>query len=215
MFVWRLGDGQELRLMEERHAELLFQLVRENETRLRAWVPWLKHTATVESTRQFIRRRLQRLSDNNGWTAGIWRQGALAGEIGFDFIDWTNRFSEIGYWVGAAFEGKGLVSRSCRALVDYAFDELWLNRMQIRCAVENRRSRAIPERLGFKLEGRLRGIERLPDRYVDLAVYGMLADEWEIVRRNHSDVTTAIHVNERLLPQGVTSDAIEHPNDGP
>jgi ribosomal-protein-serine acetyltransferase len=182
MFVWQLDEGQELRLMEERHAELLFHLVQENEARLRAWVPWLKNTATVESTRQFIRQRLQRLADNNGWTAGIWYQGSLAGEIGFDFMDWTNRFSEIGYWVGAAFEGKGLVSRACNALVEHAFDELGLHRVQIPCAVDNSRSRAIPERLGFKLEGCLRAIERLPDRYVDLVVYGMVAGEQKAVR---------------------------------
>ena len=152
--------------------------MQQNEARLRAWVPWLKHTTTVDNTRHFIRQRLQRLADSNGWTSGIWCRGSLAGEIGFDFIDRDNRFTEIGYWVGAAFEGKGLVSRACRALVEHAFGELGLNRVQIRCAVENRRSLSIPERLGFKLEGCLRSAERLSDRYVDLVVYGMLASEW-------------------------------------
>jgi ribosomal-protein-serine acetyltransferase len=170
MFVRRLGEGEELRLMAARHAELLFDLVQENEARLRAWVPWLKNTSTAECTRRFIRQRLQRLADGNGWAAGIWCRGSLAGEIGFDFIDRDNRFTEIGYWVGAAFEGQGLVSRACRALVEHAFADLGLNRVQIRCAVENRRSRSIPERLGFKLEGCLRGTERLADRYVDLVV---------------------------------------------
>ena len=159
--------------------------MQENEARLRAWVPWLKHTTTVENTRHFIRQRLQRLADSNGWTSGIWCRGSLAGEIGFDFIDRDNRFTEIGYWV-AAFEGKGLVSRACRALVEHAFAELGLNRVQIRCAVENRRSRSIPEKLGFKVEGCLRSAERLPDRYVDLVVYGMLASEWAAHRETRA-----------------------------
>ena len=186
MFVRDLGEGEELRLMEARHAELLFHLVQENEARLRAWVPWLKHTTTVDNTRHFIRQRLQRLADSNGWTSGIWCRGSLAGEIGFDFIDRDNRFTEIGYWVGAAFEGKGLVSRACRALVEHAFAELGLIRVQIRCAVENRRSRSIPEKPGFKLEGCLRSAERLPDRYVDLVVYGMLASEWAAHRETRA-----------------------------
>src|SRR5262249_19077753 len=107
MFAFRFGDGAELRLIEERHPDALHALVRQNYARLRAWVPWLEKTATVESTRAFIRRRLQRMADNNGWAAGIWFRGALAGEIGLDYIDWANRFTEIGYWVGEAFEGKG------------------------------------------------------------------------------------------------------------
>jgi ribosomal-protein-serine acetyltransferase len=84
MFTFRLGDDQELRLIEERHTDALFALVQENHARLRAWVPWLSHVATPESTRQFIKRRLQRMADNNGWTSGIWSGSELVGEIGFD-----------------------------------------------------------------------------------------------------------------------------------
>ena len=84
--------------------------MQQNEARLRAWVPWLKHTTTVDSTRHFIRQRLQRLADGNGWTSGIWCRGSLAGEIGFDFIDRDNRFTEIGYrgWRRLRGQGAGL-----------------------------------------------------------------------------------------------------------
>ena len=64
------------------------------------------------------------------------------------------------------------------ALVRHGFRALKLNRIEIRAGVRNRRSRAIPERLGFRHEGTLRQAERLADRYVDHAVYGMLAGEW-------------------------------------
>jgi ribosomal-protein-serine acetyltransferase len=179
VFTCRISEDVEVRLIEERHAAALFALVQQNHARLLRWVPWLHNTATEEGTRAFVRRRLQRLAENNGWAGGLFYRGSLAGEIGFDYIDWPNRCTEIGYWVGAAFEGKGLVSRACRALVQHAFAELGLHRVQIRCASDNTRSRAIPERLGFKQEGVLRGIERLHDRYVDLVVYGMLAEEWQ------------------------------------
>ena len=64
------------------------------------------------------------------------------------------------------------------ALVRYGFYTLKLNRVEIRAGIRNRRSRAIPERLGFRHEGTLRQAERLADRHVDHAVYGMLAGEW-------------------------------------
>ena len=71
------------------------------------------------------------------------------------------------------------MTTACRAYVDHAFTRLDVHRVEIRCAVENRRSRAIPERLGFRLEGTLRDAEWLYDHFVDSVVYGMLADEWK------------------------------------
>jgi len=72
--------------------------------------------------------------------------------------------------------------KACRSLVEYAFDEWHLNRVEIRCAVGNTKSRAIPERLGFKSEGILREAEWLYDHYVDHIIYGMLARDWPATR---------------------------------
>ena len=63
-------------------------------------------------------------------------------------------------------------------MVDYAFGELGLNRVQIRCARDNARSCAIPRRLGFTEEGALRQAEWLIDHFEDQVVYGILAEEW-------------------------------------
>jgi ribosomal-protein-serine acetyltransferase len=67
------------------------------------------------------------------------------------------------------------MTRAVKALIDHAFGELGLHRVEIRAAAENRRSRAIPERLGFEQEGILREAERVGERYQDLVVYGLLA----------------------------------------
>lgn len=73
------------------------------------------------------------------------------------------------------------MTRAVKALTHYAFHELNLNRVDIRAAVENKKSRSIPERLGFVNEGRLRQAEWLYDRYVDCIIYGMLAEDWKNV----------------------------------
>jgi ribosomal-protein-serine acetyltransferase len=72
------------------------------------------------------------------------------------------------------------MTEAVRALVAYAFEVWKLNRVEIRAAVANVRSRAIPERLGFKQEGVLRQAERIGDRFEDLVVYSMLAGEWSM-----------------------------------
>ena len=101
------------------------------------------------------------------------------GVIGFHKIDWNNKSTSIGYWLGEDYVGNGLMTKSVKAFVDYALIDLGLNRVEIRAAVENKKSRAIPERLGFTHEGTIRQSEWLYDHYVDHEVYGMLASDWK------------------------------------
>ena len=178
MFAYPLGDDAALRLLEERHAEALYALIAANRAHLREWLPWVDNEQSPDTTRAFLRTALQQHADNRGGQYGIWERGQLAGVIGQHPIDWANRSGSLGYWLGAAYQGRGLMTRACRALVTYAFREQGLHRVEVRAALGNARSRAIPERLGFRQEGFLRDAEWLYDHYVDLVVYGMLADEW-------------------------------------
>ncbi len=168
-----------LRMLQIEDAESLFRLIDQNRRHLREWLPWVDSNATIEDTRMFILSSQEQQTSNLGFQTGIWFRGQIAGVIGFHRIDWQNRNVEIGYWLGADFQGHGIVTKACRRLVDYAFDDYRLNRVQIRCATENQKSCAIIERLGFNREGLIRQAEFLYDHYVDLYVYGMTAAEWK------------------------------------
>ena len=178
MFTRRIASDTELRSFEERHADGLFSLTDQNREHLQEWLPWLDNTKAAADTKSFIRKSLEQFADNNGFQAGIWVKGDLAGVGGYHRIDWRNRVTSIGYWLGASYQGQGIMTAACQALVEYAFHELKLNRVEIQCAPENKKSRAIPERLGFKQEGILREAEWLYDHFVDHVVYAILADEW-------------------------------------
>jgi ribosomal-protein-serine acetyltransferase len=102
----------------------------------------------------------------------------MAGQIGYNYFNSIDRRTELGFWLGKEFEGRGLITRACTALIDNAFDKLSMNRIEIRCGADNLKSRRIPEKLGFKLEGTARQSEWLHDRFVDLAIYAMLSSEW-------------------------------------
>jgi ribosomal-protein-serine acetyltransferase len=182
MFSLKLSDDLELRLLEERHSEDLFDLVDRNRPLLREWLPWVDTNLTIGDTRNFIKGTLDQFANNAGLHAGIWYQNRIVGVIGFNSIDWQNRIAHIGYWLDAGHQGNGFVTRSCRALIDYAFDELELNRIEIHCAVGNLKSRAVPERLRFSQEGLVRHAEWLYDQFVDHAIYGMLARDWDHYR---------------------------------
>lgn len=178
-FIVPVDDDIELRLFEEADATALFQLIEHSRGYLREWLPWVDYDTSIEDSRSFVKRSVQSYLDNEGFNLGIYYQGRLAGVIGFHTVNWPNRQVEIGYWLGADSQGHGVMTRACRTMVDYAFRKLQLNRVTILCAVGNRRSRAIPERLHFTQEGVLRDGEWLYDHFVDLVVYSMLAREWE------------------------------------
>lgn len=109
---------------------------------------------------------------------GIFYNDSLIGCIGVHSIDWCNHKTSIGYWLDRRYQRKGIMTKACAGLLDYLFGELSLNRIEIRAAVENARSRAIPERLGFTLEGQIREAEWIEDHFVDHVVYGLLKQEW-------------------------------------
>lgn len=173
-----IDEEIQLRLYEEQYAEEYFALIERNRLHLSEWMPWAVDEGSLEETKAYMKQTLLRFTNKEELQAGIWFQNRLVGASGYPHLDWDNRKVEISYWIDGSMQGKGLVTRVCRAMVSYAFDQYHLNKVEILCATHNSRSRAIPERLGFTREGIIRQGERFNDHYNDLVVYGMLASEW-------------------------------------
>jgi ribosomal-protein-serine acetyltransferase len=108
--------------------------------------------------------------------------GRIAGVVGYPDVDWPNRATRIGYWLDVGRQGKGTMTAAVRLLVDHALSVWRLNRVEIRAAAENRRSRAIPERLGFREEGTLPQAELVDGRYLDSVIHSMLGADWGAAR---------------------------------
>ena len=172
-----LPDGCRLRLLEETDADELHRLVEANRAYLAPWMQWAAEQ-TPEATLEFIRLTRRQAAENSGFQAAIVCDDLIVGVAGFHRVDWAHRSATAGYWLDERHQGRGIMTHAVRTLVDHAFGDWSLNRVEIRAATDNGRSRAIPERLGFREEGVLREAERIGDRYNDLVVYGMLASEW-------------------------------------
>ncbi len=179
MFFHRLNDQHSLRQLSLNDAEELFAVCDTNRAHLRRWLPWLDRTRTAVDTRRFTENAHRQFENNQGFQALILVRGRIAGLVGFHRIDWQNRLTSLGYWLAEAHQGRGLITASCQVIVDHAFAALNLNRVAIACASGNIRSRAVPERLGFEHEGRLRDAEWLYDHYVDHEIYSQLQREWQ------------------------------------
>lgn len=129
-------------------------------------------------SREHIKKRLEHGKAGEALELGIYSGEELVGSIGFHHIAMENKKASIGYWISEEFQGRGIMTDCVRALIGYGFKMLGLHRIRIQCNVENRRSAAIPERLGFTFEGIAREDEFLYDRFASSRIYSILSHEW-------------------------------------
>lgn len=184
----QLFDGAELKILTEEDTEAMFELIDQDRAYLRDWLPWIDSTREPANTRGFIEATIRLHEMNQGIHYGIWSEGLFAGTLGVHGVNWLNRNTTIGYWLGAGFQGKGLMTHAVYQYINRLVFGKWnLNRVQIAAGIQNTKSRAIPERLGFQLEGILRENECVNGRFVDHAVYGMLVSDWRNLHRNDTN----------------------------
>jgi ribosomal-protein-serine acetyltransferase len=179
MFRHGLPGGPYLRILEEADAEELVRVIAANRDYLAQWLPWVETTSNDVATRlEFIRGTRRQLASNDGFQTAIVDGEEIIGVIGFLGIDWKNRSTSLGYWLAEGRQGHGTMTEAVRALTSHAFRAWNLNRVEIRVAMSNVRSAAIPKRLGFGEEGVLRQSERHGETYRDVVVYAMLEQDW-------------------------------------
>jgi ribosomal-protein-serine acetyltransferase len=178
LFALRLDDDLAIALYERRHVDRLFALVQRNREHLGRFMVWAVDPK-IEDTAAFIERSLAEFARGEGFQGGLWYRGELIGGIGTPNFDRHDHRTEIGYWLGTEAEGKGLMGRAVIQLIRHLFTAEEMNRIEIRAQVDNHRSRAIPERLGFTQEGTLRQQVYEGGAWRDHVVYSLLRSEWQ------------------------------------
>jgi ribosomal-protein-serine acetyltransferase len=135
-------DAREMHALMDRHRDSL-----------REWLTWIDATKTLAEVRRYAQFAQAQYETHAAFDYAIRSNGELVGSMGLHGLDWASRSAEIGYWLSPDSRGTGIVTRSARGLITYAFTRLDLHRVEIRCVIENERSRAVPVRLGLELEG--------------------------------------------------------------
>ena len=184
MFSYHIDDDLVLRLPEENDAEAMLALFKQDWDYFTYWNDWPKRLQTVADCQAFISRHRQSYAEEKSVPAAMIYRGHFAGISSLAIQErYVVKKGELSYWIGARYQGNGIVTSSCRALLDYAFDILGLNRIALRFKHvsvdnENDKSRRVAERLGFRQEGvqRQGGVAR--GQFMDMVVYSLLAAEW-------------------------------------
>ena len=182
-FSIKIDDDLFLKLKQEKDTEIVFNLVEKNRDHLKIWLPWVDKTLTPEDSKKYIVEQLENFQNKKTADFGIWYKEKLIGSIGFNKIDMINEKAEIGYWIDFDHESKGIMTKCVKAMINYGFNELNLNRIEIRCSILNKKSKNIPEKLGFILEGILRQDHKIKDPetnqdFTDGLFFGLLKKDW-------------------------------------
>lgn len=179
MFKYNVDDETYLMMLDDQHALEIFESVNINREYLKKYMPWVDGVISIKDSLDFIKISKEKYAKGEGFDSGIWYDEKFVGTIGFHSMNKLSNEVSLGYWLDERVSGKGLVTKSAKAFIDYAFNVYKVNRVEIRCAKSNTKSRAIPIRLGFVQEGIIREGELLIHGREDLIVYGILKKEWK------------------------------------
>ncbi|GAA3284254.1 GNAT family N-acetyltransferase [Dactylosporangium vinaceum] len=156
MFSVSLGGGAELRPLEPWQAvEFLAHMDRARAV-VDPWIRWAGASTDLESARATLQHYADLQARDAGRLYGIWLDGTLVGGTLFGSFDATDGNAEIGVWLEPSAQGRGLVTKAVRILIDWAFDTRGLHRIEWRCRPDNTASSAVARRLGMHRDGVLR-----------------------------------------------------------
>ena len=174
-----IDDNLLLRTFTPKDAEELFSVVDNSREHLRPWLPWVDMTTKSEHSLQYIQQSLTHQKNQEGIALGIVQGGKIIGGVGMHNWDHHLKKAQLGYWIAKDFEGRGILTECLKRFIDFLFVKVALNKIEIHFMVSNKRSAALAERIGCKVEGIIRQNYIHHGVYHDLVVTGLLKKEWK------------------------------------
>ena len=178
-FIIPIADELLMQCATPADAGTIYEAIDSHRTDLRTWLPFVDSLHAVSDEEEFLNSLIETPVEKRNLTFLIKKNNVFCGLIGFVLTDTINHKTEIGYWLLPEYRHQGIMTRAVSALIHWSIEQRQMNRIQIKCAVANTASNAIPLRLGFQLEGVERDGELLSNGYTDINVYSLLSKEIE------------------------------------
>ena len=173
--IIKVDTDIELRLLKQSDSIDIYNTIDSQRDYLGKWLPFVELTKKECNTKNFVSSIVNAHEDNFEFVFTIRKQDEFVGLVGFKSTDKLNKKTEIGYWLSKYYQKQGIVTKSVVKLCEFAFEKQGINRIQIKCALENKASSNIPEKLGFKFEGMEREGELLSGNvFTDLNIFSKL-----------------------------------------
>lgn len=137
----------------------------------------------LESTEAYLEAMLDGSTDSRGFVIADPVTEDYIGQVNLDSIDWKNRVGKIGIVIGSTENlGRGYGTEAMKLLIDFAFLEMNLNRLELEVYDFNERAIRSYLNCGFIQEGRLREKQYKNGRYSDVIQMGILKSDWKRAR---------------------------------
>ena len=160
-------------------ADEVYEVVDRERAHLSTFLDWLSCVNSVEDELRFMKEMMTLEIENKARIYAIYEENQLIGTVDIHKIDAQNHTGEIGYWLSQHATGQGVMTKAVRLLCDLAFNDLLLNRLEIRAQKENKASQRVAEKVGFRFIGEAREEIYRQGDYVTMYHYELLKRDFK------------------------------------
>lgn len=178
MFEYKVSNDISLRLSNVQDAEEVFKVIDSCRNYLKKWLTWVDLVKNAKDCRYSAYKAMHQYASNNGFQCNVIYKNKVVGRLGMHNIDWTEKSTSLGYWLAEKYQGRGIMTTCCKSFLNIIFNELKLNVVYVYVAKENKKSRAIPERLHFDQKGINKNIQMLSGKKIDYVRYIMTREKY-------------------------------------
>ncbi|PEL88638.1 GNAT family N-acetyltransferase [Bacillus wiedmannii] len=158
--------------------DIVHEAIKDSISELKQWLLLFQSIPTVEETEILLRNAHLDFLKRESFRYLIYHKETndFIGTASLHAIDWKVSKCAIGYWINMQFGGNGYMTEVVSALINLGFQLFKFRRIEIRCERNNTKSRTIPEKLGFELEGILRNEDLSADgkQLIDTCIYAKI-----------------------------------------
>ncbi|USD21344.1 GNAT family N-acetyltransferase [Microbulbifer sp. VAAC004] len=159
-----------LEFLQEKDSQELFYLIEDNRLLLEKYLYWAKSVQDMESTKQYICQRIYSKHNGSAWHKIIFND-QLSGIIGVKEIDQKNKCAEIGYWLSAHCQGKGVMAKVVAKICEELKRQAGVAQIKIHCLSENTASIAVARRAGGIHSSTIPAYLTIDGKSQDLMIY--------------------------------------------
>jgi len=172
----------------------LWAAVDASRAHLERWLPWVPFTTDLDSSYRYaeasandwdharacrfaIRERAAGAPASSSRQKERAAAGRFLGIVGLESLAHLHESAELGYWLRVDGIGRGYMTEAASAIVAWAFQRVNAHRVRVAAATDNHASLAVIRRIGFRFEGIARQAERCQGRWLDHALFALLATD--------------------------------------